>query len=198
MKSIEPRAENLVVLMYGFLLPAVGGTIFWYLIQHIGDGHVLRTVTCAVAVYYFCLHFLAGQQLNHEHYGRIGFLLDMVVVVAVEALFYSIDKLPQHFEVGMASIVVILLMLLVWSVRTSRRHGLRGTRNHVALLVALVMGIVLWAASYGVEVLTPHGATLLSVSLLAVAATVYLALSIAKREAPAPQEYIRVGHAREK
>jgi len=183
MKEIKVEPESLLQIMYGLLLPAIGGTIFWYLIQHISSGKVLEMVTCLVIVYYFGLHFLAGQQLDAEHYGKVGFALDFVAIVAIEVLFYAVDGLPENHELGMASILVILLTLTLWNSRTGRLQGLRVSMNHAALIGSMVLVGTVWAASYWIDVIDEHTGTLVSVVILAIASSAYLLVRTSRAKA---------------
>ena len=186
MQRIEARKENLSLLMYGLLLPAVGGTIFWYFIQHVAAGHVVHVVTSGVMVYYFCLHFLVGQQIDPAHYGLSGFGLDMLAVVALEGLFYAVDGHPDFLELGLASIAVILLILMIWTAKAARSHGFRGTFNYVTLTVAIALVGLTWALTYLIDELTVEISTLFSCVILAVASTACLVFGSGGAEAARP------------
>ena len=130
MKRIELKSESLMHVMYGLLLPAVGGTVFWWLIQHVQGGRAIEIVTSSVIVYYLCLHFVAGQQIDSTHYGKVGFLLDLVVIVAIEGLFFSVDAAHKHLEMGMVALLAILVVLFLWNIKTSKSSGLSDSFNN--------------------------------------------------------------------
>ena len=160
-------------VMYGLLLPAVGGTVFWWLIQHVQGGRAIEIVTSSVIVYYLCLHFVAGQQIDSTHYGKVGFLLDLVVIVAIEGLFFSVDAAHKHLEMGMVALLAILVVLFLWNIKTSKSSGLSDSFNHVVLAgAALAVGAV-WGLTYALHDLSESHAILISALGLAVTSTVH-------------------------
>ncbi len=181
MREIKLHPENLTQVMYGLLLPAVGGTIFWYLIQHAASGQLLQLSTCVVIVYYFALHFLAGQQVDAKHYGALGFALDLMAIVAVEVLFYAVDGLPERLGLGMVSILVILVTLVLWNFKTARVQRQHRWRNTIVLVASSVLVALIWLTSEVFDVVTEHLGMVVSVVVLALAATIFLLVGSRER-----------------
>jgi len=177
MKQIEFTSSNLKQVMYGLLLPAVAGTIFWYLIQHADSSRYLELFICVVLVYYFSLHFLSGSQVSDKRYGILGFVFDFMIVFFTETLFYSVDGLPARLDLGQISIVMILISLLLWNIKTIGYKNIFTCNITKVIIIGIFIVIGFWITSHKMELLSEHYAMLLSSSTLAIASTYYLLLS---------------------
>ena len=176
MKQIEYNGENLKQIMYGLLLPAVAGTIFWYLIQHAVSGRYLSIIISFVLVYYFCLHFLSGSQIPAKHYGGVGFLLDLIIILSIEVLFYSVDGLPRRIDIGLVAVLVIFLALFFWNLRSKRYRETSTNNTTLAIITGSILVISFRSLSYVIDILSEHHAMLFSAITLAAVSTYYLLL----------------------